>query len=487
MTTHYRGKGMKMKRKKLYFIIGMVFLGILSTSNQVSHQETRILFDEYHAEWKPSLQFSEFIWTLEAKGYIIEFSDQDIDSYLLSRYNTLVLLTPSREFKTFEKEAIRTFVENGGGLILFGEEERILESEDVIDPLNSISSMFGITFNSDTVSDPELENQVPDTELTRRDPDQFVIIKTFKRHDATWNIFNLGYIIGCSLDVSSPAVELAFGNPTTIADSKEGEEVVVMAGAEFGLGKVVAIGDKDFLVGGSRRFGSHDGFLPYGDNERLGLSIVEWVSTSSTEPADSDSDGVPNSTDQCHNPGCKLVGATGCPKDSDNDGLIDCDDRCPGEAGSSTNYGCPASAEDTDNDGVPNNQDQCYNPECTIVDTTGCPLDSDNDTIDDCEDQCPNQYGEQNNGCPSPDSDGDTVPDDRDQCYNPQCSTVDANGCPKDSDNDGVNDCQDNCPTQAGDINNNGCPQQGPQFCAGTLVIAVFIGLGGILVSRNTS
>jgi hypothetical protein len=181
------------------------------------------------------------------------------------------------------------------------------------------------------------------------------------------------------------------------------------------------------------------------------------------------------------------VDARGCPKDSDNDGVIDCDDRCPGEAGSSSNYGCPVTteAEDSDNDGVPNNQDQCYNPQCSMVDSTGCPLDSDGDAVNDCDDQCPDQYGEQDNGCPLADSDGDGVPDDRDQCYNPQCSMVDAKGCPKDSDNDGVNDCLDNCPNQAGDMGNNGCPQQTPQFCAGTLILAVLIGLGGILIKKK--
>ena len=474
---------MKMKSRIYYLVIAVVFLSMMSTSHHVSYQETRVLFDEYHAQWKPSLQFSEFIWTLEAKGYIVEFSDTHLDSHLLSRFNTLVLLTPSREFKAYEKEAIRDFVESGGGLIIFGEEGGIMETEDILDPINSISTMFGIEFDSDVVSDPELENQVPDTELTYKDPKRFVIIRTFERHPVTWNIFDLGYIIGCSLNVSSPAVALGFGNSTTVADSKEGEDVVVLAAAEFGRGKVVAIGDKDFLVGGSRRFGAHDGFLPYGDNERLGLSMMEWVSTQSEEPADSDSDGVPNSTDQCHNPGCRIVDSTGCPKDSDGDGVIDCDDRCPQAAGLSSLNGCPEAAEDTDGDGVPNTEDQCYNPDCSIVDSTGCPTDSDGDGVNDCEDQCPDQQGP-DDGCPLSDADGDTIPDDRDQCYNPECTIVDGRGCPRDSDNDGVIDCEDNCPNQAGDIDNAGCPSP-PQFCMGTLMTAVLIGLGSILIRKK--
>ena len=58
--------------------------------------------------------------------------------------------------------------------------------------------------------------------------------------------------------------------------------------------------------------------------------------------------------------------------------------------------------EDEDKDGVPDDQDNCYNPGCTIVDSQGCPRDSDGDGINDCDDNCPHEYGERsNNGCPT--------------------------------------------------------------------------------------
>jgi hypothetical protein len=314
-----------------------------------------------------------------------------------------------------------------------------------------------------------------------RDEERFVIIRTFDRHPVTYNIFNFGYIEGCSLTVTSPAVGLAFGNATTEAGSRKGREVIVLAAAEYGTGKVVAVGDKDFLVGGSKRFGDHDGFLIYGDNERLGRSIFAWAATEPTERKDRDGDGVPDDSDQCYNPGCSIIDARGCPKDTDADGINDCTDQCPQEAGSSANNGCPTSAAtdrptDTDADGVPDSQDQCNNPDCTIVDSSGCPKDTDADGFNDCTDQCPNQYGE-HDGCPELDSDADGVPDDKDQCYNPECSIVDSLGCPQDTDSDGVNDCKDNCLDQSGPINNNGCPQ-GLPICAGTLLISILVVLG---------
>lgn len=197
------------------------------------------------------------------------------------------------------------------------------------------------------------------------------------------------------------------------------------------------------------------------------------------EEKDDDGDGVPNSTDGCYNPDCNLVDSRGCPKDSDNDGVIDCDDDCPREKGTAANDGCPLG--DSDNDGVPDDEDACFNVDCTIVDTNGCPKDSDDDGINDCDDDCPNQYGErQNNGCPEEDSDNDGIPDGRDNCYNPGCTSVDSRGCPYDSDSDGLNDCEDNCPNQSGPRSNNGCPQQQttPSFCLGTSLLSVFVLLG---------
>ena len=106
------------------------------------------MFDEYHANWKPRLQFSELILIAEGEGYISDFSDKKIDSYLLSGYDVLFLLTPSRDFNDYEKEAVRDFVEKGGSLIIFGESGDSMKSEGILTPINSISTMFGKKFNS---------------------------------------------------------------------------------------------------------------------------------------------------------------------------------------------------------------------------------------------------------------------------------------------------------------------------------------------------
>jgi hypothetical protein len=199
------------------------------------------------------------------------------------------------------------------------------------------------------------------------------------------------------------------------------------------------------------------------------------------ETADIDGDGVPDDEDGCYNPDCNVVDHIGCPKDTDNDGVNECDDDCPREKGPASNDGCPEEEEDRDNDGVADDEDGCYNPDCSIVDSQGCPKDSDGDGLNDCDDDCPSEAGERaNDGCPVLDSDNDGVPDNEDSCYNPNCNLVDSRGCPRDSDNDGLNDCEDGCPGQNGPRSNNGCPEQGPSFCLGTGLLAALLVLGGI-------
>ena len=103
---------------------------------------------------------------------------------------------------------------------------------------------------------------------------------------------------------------------------------------------------------------------------------INWLEfAQETPPADEDSDGVPDSMDQCL--GTELgisVDATGCPADSDDDGVIDDEDICPGtQAGSMVDsVGC---AIDSDGDGVDDGLDQCPNtPSGTLVNSNGCEI-----------------------------------------------------------------------------------------------------------------
>jgi OmpA-OmpF porin, OOP family len=101
-------------------------------------------------------------------------------------------------------------------------------------------------------------------------------------------------------------------------------------------------------------------------------------------PADTDGDGIPDSSDACPNePGPKSSDPSknGCPrpKDTDGDGILDVNDACPNEPGprndDPTKNGCPP-PKDTDGDGIPDNIDKCPNEPETFngyQDEDGCP------------------------------------------------------------------------------------------------------------------
>ena len=253
--------------KKRYITLLIVFLTLQSVDGLHSLENPEILFDEYHATWKPSI-LTDVLSDLENKGYNTSFSNEKISSSLLSGYDVLVLIIPFRYFHDDERAAVEEFVKNGGGLIIFGEHGGYMDQKDISNKINSISSIFGIEFNSDVVEDSEKNIEG----ITCHS-----VITSFKRHPVTEGVQTAGYICGCSLTLNSSATALAFGNSTTVADGKTGRDVVVLAVAEYGKGKVLAIGDTDFL-GGANTPGYEDrDFLSFGDNRTFVMNMFQWV------------------------------------------------------------------------------------------------------------------------------------------------------------------------------------------------------------------
>lgn len=92
--------------------------------------------------------------------------------------------------------------------------------------------------------------------------------------------------------------------------------------------------------------------------------------------------------------------------------------------------------------------------------------DRDDDLVADYYDECPDEYGEDDNGCPlNRDSDHDGIADRRDKCPNEWGDGSD--GCPvPDKDGDGILDINDSCEEQAENYNGyedtDGCPDELP-------------------------
>ncbi len=264
------GGGLLAMRRKTLLVSLIILLAFSKMSGLCDQEEPRILLDEYHASCSPSHHLSGILSQLESKGYIVRPWGEEIDYFLLSNCDVLVLYIPSKPYDKEEKESIAQFVENGGNLIIFGEHLEFMEEKNIAGVINGISSDFGIEFNKDTVLD---------TERNREENDCHPIISDFTKHPVTKDVESIEYICGCSLKLESSAIPLAFGNPTTTAGEQKGKDVVVLAFAEYGKGRVLAVGDTDFLSGSDVSGNDVENFLSLMDNKKLGLNMFEWLAS----------------------------------------------------------------------------------------------------------------------------------------------------------------------------------------------------------------
>ena len=233
-----------------------------------SQEHFKVLFDEYHTRVKVSI-YEEFLSELQDKGYDTEPLKERIDSSLLSKENfdVYVVVTPIKMYTDEELEAIEHFVEEGGGLIILGDGGYWMQKDRITGPINAISTIFGIEFNEDEVQD--FENIVEGGNHLD------VIISTFKNHPVTRDVEGIGYLYGCSLTLGPSVTGLAFGDTSTTADKKKGRDVIVLAATEYGKGKVLAMGDYDFLI--TTIYNTLPSPLYFMDDRVLGFNMFEWV------------------------------------------------------------------------------------------------------------------------------------------------------------------------------------------------------------------
>ncbi|XP_012054952.1 PREDICTED: cartilage oligomeric matrix protein [Atta cephalotes] len=229
---------------------------------------------------------------------------------------------------------------------------------------------------------------------------------------------------------------------------------------------------------------------------------VGWTGNGYFCGPDSDNDGIPDSSLNCHDrrcyaDNCKTVPNSGqedadgdgignaCDDDADNDGVLNLTDNCwliynsnqldsdNDKVGDACDN-CPmnwnfnqedidddgegdACDNDLDNDGIPNNQDNCINLKNSNQ------RDIDADGIGDICDNCPNISNADQNDIDgdgvgdvcdtNSDRDRDGVQDDKDNCpdvANPGQNDGDHDGmgdeCDDDIDGDGIPNKSDNCP-----------------------------------------
>jgi tetratricopeptide (TPR) repeat protein len=263
--------------KRRIFAVSITILLILPSTGLTGQEKGRILFDEYFSSIDLT-KFQGFVSALENEGYTVRSTRERIDSSILKRenYDVFIMSGPNRSFSDEEEKVVKDFVRDGGGLIILGEGGPRMRRVNIYNPINNISRIFGIQFNDDYVVDPQ--RKIEGFSLEEQ-----LVISNFKSHPVTKDVKSIGYLYGCSLTLESSATALAFGASTTTADGKKGKDIVVLAAAEYGKGRVVAMGDYDFLL-----VVPQGNFLSILDNRNLGLNMIAWVSQPSSGTVSSD-------------------------------------------------------------------------------------------------------------------------------------------------------------------------------------------------------
>lgn len=122
-----------------------------------------ILIDEYHSDWEWTERPFDTEWFGEkstynyyclaeflAQHYPLERGHEAFTPELLERFGTIVLKVPTQAYQQQEVEALVSFVERGGGLVLIGDHTNVFGSSEF---LNQVATRFDFRFVEDVTYD----------------------------------------------------------------------------------------------------------------------------------------------------------------------------------------------------------------------------------------------------------------------------------------------------------------------------------------------
>ena len=219
--------------------------------------------------------FGSLVDYLHALGYETGITKNIIDENL-SKYDVVTIINPTRQWSRQEETLIWQFVKNGGSLLVLGDHTNIAGSQK---SLNQLLKPVNITFNFDSAY-PSKPGWI-DSLSFQLHPINTGIQK------ATQSVIS----VGASLDIAAPAFPIIIGRygfsdlgnilnqqGAFLGNYKyeKGEQlgdVVLVAGAYYGKGKVLVFGDTSPLQNTAFSFS----LLPFTHNIFQWLTCSSWV------------------------------------------------------------------------------------------------------------------------------------------------------------------------------------------------------------------
>lgn len=200
----------------------------------------------------------------------------------LSNYKIFVVCEPNIMFTNSEKTAIINFVHNGGGLFIVSDHDNSDRNGDGDDSPhiwndlfsnNSVQSdPFGITFDYENISDNT-------TNLTPNSSDPII-------HGSYGNVTRVEFYNGTSISINPNDNPTVKGSVYRKNVSNTGYYSIMAAYAEYGSGRVVAIGDSSPFDDGSGDDNDnlYDGWLgdANGNHRVMIMNATMWLSQAGT-------------------------------------------------------------------------------------------------------------------------------------------------------------------------------------------------------------
>jgi len=196
----------------------------------------RILVDDGHGTDLLHYIYYHHIEGMGPGRFKVSHTSEIITTELLDGYDVLITAWPTQSYTPEEITTIEDFVSSGGGLLVIGKDEQGI--------YNDLTDYAGIEWGT-----PYLMLISGDT-------------SEINPHNITENVNSLHFgSHELPLNVNTPAEDIAFTYDGVVYSRP------VLAAAEYGLGKVVAIADEECL---------NNEFIYENDNGILGENIIRW-------------------------------------------------------------------------------------------------------------------------------------------------------------------------------------------------------------------
>ncbi|MEM2089041.1 MAG: hypothetical protein QXF52_10300 [Thermoproteota archaeon] len=230
-------------------------------------QQYRVLMDFYHRCWNGYPGYPTITQLLRDEGYAVdENHDKPLNEVSLSSYDALLLVNPWDKFSQDELNAIKSFVENGGGLLLTVDTQFYYGNTNP----NDVAGLFGVSFYGDMVMSASI---VDFNHPITRDKSQSDLFNPFLLWDAAIKSYPSNAVV--LVRAGSTLSALSIPNGTSIMhstiESSVAEDPVAMVALNYGKGRAV--------------FGPCNGLTqPWGkpnyyrnEANKMLLNTVEWL------------------------------------------------------------------------------------------------------------------------------------------------------------------------------------------------------------------